>query len=64
MRYKLQRTNGMRNPLEIIALSMGKIVHGISFPFASRTMMFFINNSVNNRITKVHVGMCHIYFGP
>ena len=42
---------------------MCKIIHRIHLPFASGTVMFFVDDSVYDRIAEVHIGIGHIDFG-
>ena len=62
MRHKFKRTDRMGHPLKIVALSMSKIVHRISLPLCTSPMMLLINNSINDRITEMHIRVCHIDF--
>ena len=64
MYLKLERTNTMRNPFEVIALTVGKVVHRIHVPLAPRTMVRMrSDNAVHDRVTEVHVGVRHVYLG-
>ena len=60
MRHKLQRTNRVGNSFKIIALPVGKIIHRVSMPRQSRTMVRNLNDPVHNRIAKMHIGISHI----
>ena len=63
VRNKLERTNRVRNAFEVIALSVCKVIHRISVPSGSGAMMRCVNNAIDNRVAKVHVGIAHIELG-
>ena len=60
MLYKLQRTPRMGYSLQIVALAVGEVVHGVGIPFVACTDMGDVQYSVDQRITEEHVGMSHI----
>ena len=62
--YKFQCADGVGNIFNRIALTVGKIVHGINAPFISRTVMFGMFYSIEYGIAHNHVGRCHINFCP
>ena len=63
MVLKLQRADGMRNALDRVLNGMRKIVHGIDAPCISRVVMRHVRHAVNNGITHVDVGTCHVDLG-
>lgn len=64
MHLKLQCTNRMGNPLEIIRLPMRKIVHGIYIPLRTRTMVRVFYNPIHNRGRACAYRRSHIDFRP
>ena len=63
VRNKLQRTDAVRNALEIVALSVGKVVHWVNMPFIARAPVRGMDYAVDNRVAEVHIVACHVYFG-
>ena len=60
--FKLQCTNRVCDTLEVIALAMCKIVHRVYIPLVSCTVVRIFDDTVDNGISKVHIGRSHIYF--
>src|SRR5512145_3228043 len=54
----------MSDTLEIIALTVGKVIHGINLPFITCTMVRSLKYAIDYGITHMHIGRCHIYFSP
>ena len=63
MGYKLQRTDGVGDTLEIVALSVGEVIHRIAVPLGTGAVMWYLNDAVHDRVTEVHVGVGHVEFG-
>ena len=42
---------------------MGEIIHGVNLPFAARAVVFLVDDTVNDGVAEVHVGVGHIDFG-
>ena len=64
MHLKLQRTNRVSHSLEIVGLSMGKVVHGIYVPFRTRAMVRVFDDTIHDGVSEMHVGRSHVDFGP
>ena len=60
MRNKFQSTDRVGYTLEIVALSMGKIIHWISVPFGTSAMMRSLDNTIDDRITEMHIRISHV----
>ena len=63
MGYKLQRTDGVGDTLEIVALSVSEVIHRIAVPLGTGAVMWNLNDTVHDRITEVHVGVSHVELG-
>ena len=63
MNFEFEGTNGVRNFFNRIALTMGKVVHGINTPLVSGTVMLGVQDSIENRIAHEHIRRGHVYFG-
>ena len=63
MRYELQCADGVGHPLEVVALSMCKVIHGIGVPLGTRTVVGGMDDAIDNRITEVHIRVCHVELG-
>src|SRR5690625_278052 len=63
MRYKLQTAKRMGNMLYAVALTMRKVIHWVNTPFISGSVVMCKFNSIEQRISKVHVGIGHVYLG-
>ena len=50
----------MSNSLEVVALTMGEVVHGIGVPLIARTDMWDIEHTIDQRVTEQHVGVSHV----
>ena len=55
MGYKLECTDRVRYPLEVVALPMGKVVHRVNVPCIPRAMVRMFYDTINNRIAEVHI---------
>ena len=64
VRNKFQRTDRVRDFLNGIRLTMGKIIHRVDAPFVARAVVMRVFDSVNDRITEVHIGRSHVDFSP
>ena len=53
----------MGNALEVVALSVGEVVHGVGIPFVTRTDMGDVQHTVDQRIAEQHVRMGHVDLG-
>ena len=61
--HELQGADGVGHALEIVALPVGEVIHGIGLPFASRAMMLLVDDAVDDGVAEVHVGVGHVQFG-
>src|SRR5690606_35382836 len=62
--FKFQSTDGVGNSFLVVALTMGKIVHGIHAPFVAGTVVMRFQNAIDYGVAHMHVGRCHIDFCP
>ena len=63
MGHKLQGANRMGHALEVVALSVGKIIHRVTMPFCSGAVVRCLNDAIDDGVTKVHVIVGHVEFG-
>ena len=69
MILELKGADGMRDPLDRIALAVRPIVHRIDAPCVAGSMMMRVHDSIQNWISQVEIGRSHIdlrsqRFGP
>ncbi len=53
--FKLQSTQRMGHPLEVVRLPVGKVVHWISLPGGSGTVVRYMDYPIDDGIPEVHV---------
>ena len=63
MRHKFQCAERVGNPLEIVTLSVGKVIHRVCLPFSASMWMWVVHYTIDDRVAEVHVGARHINFG-
>ena len=63
MRHKLQCTDRVSDTLEVVTLSVGKVIHRIGMPLSACAVVRRVDDTIDNRITEVHVGVSHIQLG-
>ena len=63
MGYKLQGTDRVGYTFKVVALSVGKVVHRIAVPLGACTVVWSLDNTIDDRVAEVHVGIGHIEFG-
>ena len=61
MLYELQCTPRVGNSFQIVALAMGKVVHGVGVPLVASADMGNVEYTVNQRIAEQHIRMRHVY---
>ena len=60
MRYELQSTDRVGHTLEVVALSMRKVVHRIDLPLRTSAVMRTLDDTVDDRVAEVHIVRSHI----
>ena len=60
---ELERAERVGDTLEIVALAVGKVVHGVDVPGAAGAMVRRFDDAIDDRIAEVHIGRCHVDFG-
>ena len=60
---EFQCTQGVGYTFEVVALSVSEVVHRVSFPGSTRTVVRMFHHAIDNRVAEVHVGTCHVNFG-
>ena len=63
MYLELQRTDRVRDALEVVALPVGKVVHRVHIPLGARTVVGHLDDAVDDGVAEVHVGRGHIDLG-
>ncbi len=63
VRHKLQRAYRVGHPLEVVALAVGKVIHGVDFPGGAGAVVGVIDDAVHDGIAEVHVARRHVDFG-
>ena len=57
---KLECAERVRHPLEVVRLSVGKVIHRVNFPGGAGAMVRDMDHAVDDRVTEVHVGGGHV----
>ena len=60
VRNKLQCTQRVGYTFKVVALSVSEIIHRVSLPCSTRTVVRMLHNAIDNRVAEVHVGACHV----
>ena len=63
VRHELQCADRVGYALEVIALSVGKVVHGINVPLSACAPVRTLDDAINDWVAEVHVVACHVDFG-
>ena len=63
MRYELKGADRVCHALEIVALTVCEIVHGICVPLVAGAPVRHVQHAVHDGIAEVHIGACHVYLG-
>ena len=63
MRHKLQGAQRVCYALEVVALTVRKVVHRVYLPLIASAVMWVIYNTIDDRIAEVHIRACHINLG-
>ena len=63
MLHKLQSTPRVGHTLQIVALPVGEVIHGVGVPLVAGTDMGDVQHTIDQRVTEQHVRMSHIDLG-
>ena len=63
MRNKLQCTQRVGYTFKVVALSVSEVIHRVSLPCSTRTVVRMLPDAIDNRVAEVHVGACHVNLG-
>ena len=63
VRHELQRTDRVGDTFEVVTLSVGKVVHRVTMPLRTGTVVGYLDDAVDDGVAEVHVGIRHIQFG-
>jgi len=58
--FELKSAEGMGDLFYGVRETMGVVIHGVNTPRIACSMVMDIHDSVNNRITHIKIGRCHI----
>ena len=61
--HKLQSADGVGDTFEIVALSVGEVVHGIGVPLVARAPVGHVEHAIHDGVAEVHVGRSHVDLG-
>ena len=61
--HKLQGADGVGHALEVVALTVGEIVHRVAVPLRSRAVVRGLDDAIDDRVAEVHVGIGHVDLG-
>ena len=64
MHIEFERTDGMGDVFDGVALAVSEVVHRIDAPLVSGTVMRGMLDTVKKRIAEHHIRACHIDLGP
>ena len=63
VRHELQCADRVCHALQVVALSVCEVVHGVSVPLVARAPVRHVQHAVHDGVAEVHVGACHVYLG-
>ena len=63
MGYELKCTERVCDTLEVIALSVCEVVHGVCVPFVAGAPVWHVEYAVHDWVAEMHVGAGHVYLG-
>ena len=63
MRHELKGTQRVCNTLEVVALTVRKVVHRIYLPLVASAVVWVVYNAIDDRVAEVHIRACHINLG-
>ena len=58
--HELERTEAMRHTLQVVALSVGEVVHRIGIPFVASPNVGNVHDTIEQRIPEEHIRVSHI----
>ena len=61
MLHELQRAERVGDALQIVALSVGEVVHRVGVPFVARANVGNVHDAIEQRVAEEHVGVSHVY---
>ena len=62
--FKLKGAEGVGHAFEVVALSVGEVIHGIDFPLGTRAVVRVAgDDAIDDGVTEVHVGRRHVNLG-
>ena len=53
----------MGHTLEVVALSVSKIIHWVAVPFCPSAVMGCLNDAIDDGVAKVHIVIGHVELG-
>ena len=63
VRHELQCAERVGYALEVVALSVCEVVHGVGLPCSTCTVVGVVHYAIDDGVTEVHVGRCHVNLG-
>ena len=63
MLHELECAKRVRDALQIVALSVCEVIHGIGIPLIARADVRDIQHAIDERVAEEHVGVGHINLG-
>ncbi len=62
MYYELQCADRVGDALEVVALAVGEVIHGVYFPCRAGAVVGCLDDAVHDGVAEVHVGRRHVDF--
>ena len=61
--HELQRTPRVGDPLQVVALAVGEVIHGVGVPLRARLHVRHVEHTVDQRVAEQHVRVGHVNLG-
>ena len=60
MHFEFERADAVRDPLKIIAQTMGEVVHRVDAPLVTSVMVIRVADAIDDRVAQPDVGRGHV----
>ncbi len=63
VRHEFECADGVGHTLEVVALTVGKVIHRVDFPCSPGAVVGMLYDAVHDGVAEMHVVRRHVYFG-